>query len=141
MQLCESLAASMIHDPSQLTLVATVDDSECRADDSVSLGLIMTELVINALKHAFPDHRRGAIGVRYCADGGAWTLSVKDDGIGMPTGPIAAKPGLGTSIVEALAKQLQARVDVRSSGPGTTVSILHERAPVAVNANARTAAV
>lgn len=141
MQLCESLAASMIHDPSQLTLVATIDDSACSGDESISLGLIMTELVINALKHAFPDHRHGAIDVRYQADGEAWTLSVKDDGIGMPTGPIAAKPGLGTSIVEALAKQLQARVDVRSGGPGTTVSIIHERAPVAVNANARTAAV
>lgn len=140
MQLCQSLAASMIHDPSQLTLVATVDDSDCTADDSISIGLIMTELVINALKHAFPDHRRGAIDVRYHADGGAWTLSVKDDGVGMPTGPIAAKPGLGTSIVEALARQLKARVDVRSDGPGTTVAIIHERAPVAVNANDRTVA-
>ena len=57
-----------------------------KADTSVSLGLIVTELVINALKHAFPRHRKGEILVDYRADGAAWTLSVRDTGIGMPDG-------------------------------------------------------
>ena len=49
----------------------------------MSLGLIVTELVINALKHAFPDHRKGKIVVSYHCDGDAWTLSVADDGVGI----------------------------------------------------------
>jgi hypothetical protein len=53
-QLCQSLGASMIHDPEQLSLEGKVDGSSVSADTSVSLGLIVTELVINALKHAFP---------------------------------------------------------------------------------------
>ena len=52
-QLCKSLGASMIHDPTVLSIEVVVDESEADANVSVSLGLIITELVINALKHAF----------------------------------------------------------------------------------------
>lgn len=122
--LCASIAASMIRDHDQLSLKVTVDESVMKAEASVSLGLIVTELVINALKHAFPRHRKGKIGVDYRSEGRTWTLSVRDTGIGMPKTP-HAKPGLGTGIVEALAKQLGATVEVAASKPGTTVSIVH----------------
>jgi two-component sensor histidine kinase len=123
-ELCASIGASMIHDPSKLTLTVRADEHDCSADMSVSLGLIVTELVINALKHAFPDGRGGNILVGYHAHGDDWILSVTDDGVGMPTGPVPAKAGLGTSIVEALAKQLGAKVSVKSNAPGTSVSIV-----------------
>jgi two-component sensor histidine kinase len=124
-QLGQSLAASMIHDHQQLSLEIIADDSTVVASASVSLGLIVTELVINALKHAFPGHRRGKIIVSYKSAGSDWTLSVSDDGIGMPADPESAKAGLGTSIVEALAKQLDARVQVTQANPGTAVSVSH----------------
>ena len=54
-----------------------------------------------------------------------WTLCVRDDGIGMARAPEAAKLGLGTSLVQALARQLKARVAVADQNPGTTVSIIH----------------
>jgi two-component sensor histidine kinase len=124
-QLCQSLSASMISDHDQLSLKVDVDDSVVTADISVSLGLVVTELVINALKHAFPDSRRGRIDVGYQSHGPNWTLSVTDDGIGMPADGETAKAGLGTSIVEALARQLQATVRVVGVHPGTTVSLVH----------------
>ncbi len=130
--LCLSIGASMIRDRDQLSLEVSADDSVASPDVSVSLGLIVTELVINALKHAFSDGRKGAIMVDYHAHGDQWTLTVSDDGVGFPTDPASAKPGLGTSIVEALARQLGARVEITHDRPGTSVSIVHsgaERSP------------
>ena len=125
-QLCESLSASMISDPTVLAIVVDVDASVVDANKSVSLGLIVTELVINALKHAFPAHRHGKIVVAYRCRGPEWSLSVKDDGVGMSTGYPQAKAGLGTGIVEALARHLQARIDVADSSPGTAITISDE---------------
>ena len=124
-QLCDSLSASMISDHGQLSIEVTSDSSKVRADISVSLGLIVTELVINALKHAFPGARPGKILVDYQSHGPNWTLSISDNGAGMPLDSADAKPGLGTSIVEALARQLNARVQVADAMPGTAVSIIH----------------
>jgi two-component system, sensor histidine kinase PdtaS len=130
--LCDSIGASMIQDRDQLSLELTADDSITAADTSISLGLIVTELVINALKHAFPDNRGGRILVDYRSRGPDWTMSVSDDGIGMPEDGANAKPGLGTSIVQALAKQLGAEIKVAKAHPGTKVSIAHASVPVLV---------
>ena len=130
-QLCKSLGASMIYDPELLSIEVDVDDKVADPEISMSLGLIVTELVINALKHAFPGNPKGKIIVSYKSDGPQWTLSVKDDGAGMPANAIQAKPGLGTNIVEALAKRLDAEVEVTSANPGTTISLMHSHAVVA----------
>lgn len=127
--LCASIGASMIRDHNQISIDVEADDSTTGADVSVSLGLIVTELVINALKHAFPGGRHGKIKVGYHSEGPVWTLSVDDDGVGIPTAPGHAKPGLGTSIVEALTRQLGADLKVTSSSHGTAVSIVHGTAP------------
>jgi two-component sensor histidine kinase len=124
--LCRSIGASMIADHDRLSLKATVDDSMVDANVSVSLGLIVTELVINSLKHAFPNpDQTGEITVDYLSKGAGWTLSVGDNGVGMPDDHASAKPGLGTGIVDALSKQLGASVDVADTDPGTMVSIVH----------------
>jgi two-component sensor histidine kinase len=91
----------------------------------VSLGLIVTELVINALKHGFPGGRRGTIKVDYRSDGAEWTLTVLDDGVGMPSLTAPLKGGLGSSIVTALAQQLNAQVQIADGRPGTEVRIVH----------------
>ncbi len=130
--LCNSIGASMISDQSGLSLSVNADDSTATPDVSVSLGLIVTELVINALKHAFPEGRKGAIAVDYVSDGPSWALSVTDDGIGMPGNPVGLKSGLGTSIVEALARQLHAIVQVTDADPGVRVSVVHDEATGAV---------
>uniref|UniRef100_UPI0035CC9210 sensor histidine kinase n=1 Tax=uncultured Sphingomonas sp. TaxID=158754 RepID=UPI0035CC9210 len=124
--LCDSIGASMIYDQDLLMLKTIVDLSVTSSDISVSLGLIVTELVINALKHAFPDRRQaGTITVEYWSRPTGWRLTVEDDGIGMPEHDVARKPGLGTGIVDALSKQLDAIVTVTATHPGTRVAITH----------------
>lgn len=122
-QLCQSIGASMIVDHDLVSIAVDADGSSASPDESVSIGLIVTELVINALKHAFPNYRHGEIAVDFNDDEAGWKLTVEDDGVGM-TGNVAdAKAGLGTSIVNALASQLNAEVTVESDASGTLVTV------------------
>jgi two-component sensor histidine kinase len=126
--LCRTISASMIDDPKRLTLEAVVDDTTTNSDVSVSMGLIVTELVINSIKHAFSTQTTGGkITVSFTEDEGAWLLSVSDNGSGMPGGKQRGKPGLGTGIVEALSKQLDATVTVVSANPGTRVEVRRDQ--------------
>jgi two-component sensor histidine kinase len=122
-KLCDSLRASMISPAGEISLKVTGDVAVVPAGVSISLGLIVTELVINALKHAFPN-RSGAIVVDYQSMDADWTLSVADDGVGMNAVQALPHLGLGTTIVEALARQLGARVETTDGHPGSKVSIV-----------------
>jgi two-component sensor histidine kinase len=126
LDLCRTISASMIDDSQRITLKTIVDETTTNSDVSVSMGLIVTELVINAIKHAFSDQTAGGrITVSFGADGGDWLLSVSDNGAGMPSGDKRGKPGLGTGIVHALSKQLNASVSVLDANPGTRVEVRH----------------
>jgi two-component sensor histidine kinase len=126
-KLCESLAASMIGESRPAKLTVTADQGWAVSADAVSLGLIVTELVINALKYAFPDSKNAAtVTVTYEVNGTDWKLTVSDNGVGRAenSGP-PAKGGLGTSLVQALAHQLDAQVEIVNSPNGLRVSITH----------------
>ncbi len=123
--LCKSLAHSMIGGRRPITVDVVAGGGTVSSDMAVSLGLITTELVINALKHAFPEGQSGTITVTYAANKKGWTLSVGDNGVG-ESAHKKSKPrrGLGTSIVGALANQLHATIRTKSSPRGTTVLII-----------------
>ena len=123
-KLCDGLASSMIGEGQAVTIKVMADKGKIESSQAVSLGLIVTELVINALKYAFPTERSGALVlVTWECEGSDWKLIVSDNGIGKGGDAGAAGGGLGTTIVKALAKQLDARVDVVSSKAGLNVSI------------------
>jgi len=123
-KLCHSLAASMTGENNPITLDVTADAGWIGSNKAVSLGLIVTELVINAIKYAFPSAKSGdRIAVTYEIDKADWKLIVSDNGVGKSPVNADRTGGLGTAIVEALVKQLDARMDVASSAEGTSVSI------------------
>jgi len=128
-RLSQALAASMTDDSRPISLEVQSEGSAVSSAEAVSIGLIVTELVINAFKHAFVgDEAAGVLVVAYEAAETSWRLTVSDNGIGTPEGQLDSdkpRPGLGTIIVETLAKQLDARVEVMRSRRGTTVSITH----------------
>jgi two-component sensor histidine kinase len=126
-KLCETLAASMIGEDRPISCRVMAGGGTATSSQAVSLGLIVTELVINALKHALGEKvGDGHVLVDYEAEGSGWKLSVSDDGHGMPEKVRTAnKPGLGTALIKALAQQLEARVETITGPKGTTVSIAH----------------
>jgi two-component sensor histidine kinase len=117
----------MIAEPGSQTVSVVADDSVMSSDRSVSIGLIVTELVINALKHAFPQGTMGgSITVTFASTPLGWVLTVADDGVGLAGDHAPSKAGLGTGIVNALAGQLAATVAVTNANPGTLISVTHQ---------------
>jgi chemotaxis protein methyltransferase CheR len=108
-----------------ITVKVTAGEGTVDSSEAVSLGLIVTELVINAIKYAFPTDKAGArILITYEVDGTDWKLIVSDNGVGrIPGNDPRAPVGLGTTIVSALAKQLDARVELDGGDAGLRVSI------------------
>ncbi|MGB6547458.1 MAG: histidine kinase dimerization/phosphoacceptor domain -containing protein [Xanthobacteraceae bacterium] len=127
-RLCDALAASMICDSRPIILKVEADPGTGVSAEAVSIGLITTELVINALKHGFPNRGNGGgeIFVKYKVNEANWRLSVSDNGVGLQQdGGRRGRTGLGTTIVEALAHQLKASVEISRQSPGMVVSIVH----------------
>ncbi len=126
-KLCTALAGSMIDDDRAITIKVAGEGGTATCREAESIGLIVTELVINSIKHAFNfEKKNGQITVAYEVSGDDWKLSVADDGCGRPAGQFAQrKEGLGTGIVNALAKQLDAVVETTSGPQGTSIAITH----------------
>ena len=129
-RLSQALAASMSDDSRPISLEIKAEGGTASSADAVSIGLIVAELVANAFKHAFVgDAAAGLVVVAYEAAETSWRLVVSDNGVGTSEGQLDSdkpRPGLGTIIVAALAKQLDARLEVMRSQRGTTVSIADE---------------
>jgi two-component sensor histidine kinase len=125
--LCTALAQSMISDNRPISIKFNGTGGNSTRRDAESIGLIVTELVINSLKHAFNETTNGGeITVAYDVSGTDWQLAVSDNGSGKPDGVFAQpKTGLGTGVVKALAKQLDANVVTLSGALGTKVSVTH----------------
>ena len=124
-KLCGSLASSMIREKRPLTIAVIADKAIVSSHQAVSLGLIVTELVINALKHAFPNDRDGKVVVSYQGQGAGWTLSVADDGVGRQPASPTARVGIGASLIDAMARQLDASVVMSDAAPGARVEIVN----------------
>ena len=98
-------------------------------DTAIPCGLIVTELVTNALKHAFPNGSGGNIRVTALANREGWLkLTVADDGKGLPEKLDFRKSGsLGLELVNSLVRQLGAKLEIRRS-PGATFQIEFQHA-------------
>lgn len=91
-------------------------------------GAIVTELIINALKYAFPKkHASARIIVTFEKADADWKVTVADNGVGrrnnMDAAPTAS--GLGTAIIAALAKQMNAKISEVSTSGGLVVEVAH----------------
>ena len=93
-------------------------------DTGVSVGVIVNELVSNAAKYAFRKGQQGHITVRLEASGpGGFVLTVEDDGVGIDQVAAPSGTGLGTRIINAVARSLGSKAIVLDRPVGTAVSI------------------
>jgi two-component sensor histidine kinase len=94
---------------------------EIASDRAISVALIVNELIANAAKYATPGRTNSRIWVKLAAgDQGTLVISVRDEGLGLPSGFDLAKPkGLGMRLINAFVKQLGGTLAIREHEPGT----------------------
>jgi PAS domain S-box-containing protein len=92
-----------------------MEDLSFSLDTAIPVGFLMTELVSNCLKHAFPDRNQGEIKISLKSLGDdQFELMVKDNGVGMPEDVDLKNPkSLGLDLVDTFAEQLKGRIDIR----------------------------
>lgn len=122
--LTDHLVKSYVADQERVSLDMDIGRVSLGIDEAIPCGLIVNELVSNALKHAFPDGRKGTLRVR-CRTGedGRVTLAVSDNGVGLPPTLDFMDTGtLGLQLVTMLVKQLKGEVRLDRDG-GTSFTI------------------
>jgi len=132
-QYVRSLAASVVRAVGASEGVAldlAVDDVALGVDRAIPCGLVINELITNALKHAFPAGRRGTIRLALARhDERRLRLTVSDDGVGLPAGfDLRRTASMGMQLVRTLATQLDAELTASGVG-GSSFQLTFEGDP------------
>ncbi|CAN5628072.1 histidine kinase dimerization/phosphoacceptor domain -containing protein [soil metagenome] len=117
--------------PEHIRLDIEADPITVTSERAVATGIIVTELVANAAKYAYPGGRPGAVRVRLRrAEAGSGSglarIAVEDDGIGAENAPAPAGTGLGQRIVRSMAASLGSELHVGSGASGTRAEVVFE---------------
>ncbi len=121
LQLLNDLQVASRQDERGVILMLSAEPFQVDPDRAVAMGMVVSELIINAAKYAYPDGE-GPVRCGLVLEGGRVHLSVADDGVGLPDG----KPtrGLGTLIVHSMAAKLGAELSYEAGDPGLRVSLV-----------------
>jgi two-component sensor histidine kinase/CHASE3 domain sensor protein len=111
-----------------VNLAFEIEAIDLETDATVNLGVVITELVTNAFKYAYPD-RVGEVRVRLRRLIDEVELVVEDDGIGRPDGAPAMGTGVGTRIVNAMCMSLGSHITYRNRNPGTAACLVFSANP------------
>jgi two-component sensor histidine kinase len=131
-QYAKGLAGDVFHaagvSPGAVKLEVEVGEVALAVDKAIPCGLILNELITNALKHAFPQQRLGTVRVELEETAaGRVRLAVKDDGVGLPVDlDIRHSDTLGMQLICTLAEQLAARLEVSRTSGGTSFEVVFQ---------------
>ena len=126
-ELCGLLAATF-DSPERVTLLCDAGDLRLPTEKVVPLGFVISELVTNSAKYAYPDPRSGEIRVALAADSSGWTLTISDSGQGFGEAKSKASGGLGMRLVDGFLAQIGAELTTTSvSGVQHTIRCQSDR--------------
>jgi len=122
-ELCRDLIASVHQEgDTSIVLKTDIESALLPTDRAIPIGLIVNELVTNAVKYAFPGGAKGTVTVTLKRGLGELRLTVADDGQGLDAQ--RADSGLGGRLVDGFAQQLGGQVERKSDRQGTTVELI-----------------
>lgn len=114
----------------RVSIITDIDDIFLGIKEAIPCGLLMTEILSNAMKYAFPGEKTGKVTIRFKRSGrGTYTLTMADDGIGLPGGiDLESATTLGMELIRELTKQIKGSVSVVSDG-GTAYTVRFRKNP------------
>ncbi|MGY8706565.1 sensor histidine kinase [Bradyrhizobium sp. 18BD] len=121
--LCGAISEAVL-EPAGIRCEAAIESGTLPASHCHRLALMLTELVTNAAKHAFPNKTGALIRIDMASCDDAWACTVADNGIGA-TAPLQ---GTGSRILEGLARSIHARLHGEAGQGGTRITIVMPRA-------------
>jgi two-component sensor histidine kinase len=122
-ELCQDLSESAALRSRGGEIVCSVSECKLPPDRAIPLGIIATELVTNAVKHAY-SARMGTVRVDLTAENGVCRLSVSDSGGGVgPDFELEEHAGIGMKVVRAMVQQLGATLEIDRLHPGTRFAV------------------
>ena len=104
-----------------IRIMLTLVSCHLPTNQAAPLALLISELVGNAVHHAFPNGRPGLISIVTAREGAVLRIEIADDGVGMDDAD--ANPGFGQTIVKLLSQQVRARYETTSANPGVRTVI------------------
>ena len=115
-------------DSGRVRLEADCDGTQVDVKTLSVLGIIVNELVTNAMKYAFPGGRPGVVGIHARGQGRHRVVRVYDDGVGLPEGfDPSRSAGFGMGLVRSLSDQIEARLSI-GHGPGSSFTLEFDEA-------------
>jgi len=118
-KLCNELITTYQVDTDKISLTTEIEDINLDVDTLVPLGLVINELLTNALKYAFPNGDKGNVLVKFFEKNGQLFLEVKDDGVGLDLSK-KSKSSFGYKLVNTLLRQMRGKLD-QVEGDGTHI--------------------
>jgi two-component sensor histidine kinase len=126
-ELTNTLFRSYRLDTSRIKLELEVGAIRLNTDFAVQCGLLINELVSNAMKHAFPDERKGTISIKFkCDETEKYTLEIKDDGVGLKDDfTMDTRDTLGMQLVNTLVEQMNGTIEISNrNGAGFKIQFM-----------------
>jgi PAS domain S-box-containing protein len=123
-RLSRTIFDTFVSDKARIRLSLEAMHAELDTKRAISLGLILNELLTNAIKYAFPDNRSGTIKVVFASTADEVLLTVADDGIGITDSDKAlSSPTMGMTLIKLLVEQIGASIKIETTG-GTSISLV-----------------
>lgn len=119
-ELVEAIHGTFTEYKKAVDLKFDLDKIELDVDRVIPCGLLVNELVVNAFKHAFNKNKKGVLEVGLSKENGSITLSVADNGPGLPKDfDFKGEGNLGSMLIDTFASQLDAEIDIENTEKGS----------------------
>ena len=122
--LVETIQNTLSSNGSEPVIKTKIEDVQLNINYAIPCGLILNELITNSWKHAFPNQKKGTIGISFYNEGDKIHLSVKVNGVGLPEG--FDQDNVQTSgmiLIKILSNQIEADLSIKSSNEGFSCNI------------------